>query len=75
MSQRLVEVADFNMDLRPRYTWQRMWGTLAAHFAAVGCHESAAVARFARDSRRQLSLKFLVKARARDIIRSPYAYA
>ena len=66
--QRLVEVADFNMDLRPRLVWARMWRVMAAHFAAVGSHEkSASVARYALDSLRQLSLKFLAKASRRRV--------
>lgn len=59
--QRLVDVADGNIAHRPRLAWDRMWRVLAAHFARAGAHANADVARYAVDSLRQLSLKFLSK--------------
>ena len=59
--QRLVDVADMNVHLRPRLAWDRMWRVLAAHFARAGAHANADVATYAVDSLRQLSLKFLAK--------------
>lgn len=61
--QKLVEVADFNMDSRPRVVWANVWDILAKFFAKVGCHPNKSVAMFAIDSLKQLSLKFLEKAR------------
>ena len=54
---RLVEVADFNMGVRPRFVWSRCWAVLSKHFATVGCHENEAVAMYAVDSLKQLSKK------------------
>lgn len=59
--QRLVEVADYNMDVRPRLIWAQMWELMASHFAKIGCHENAFVSTFSIDSLRQLSFKFLEK--------------
>ena len=59
--QKLVEVADFNMHIRPRIAWSNMWSILAAHFMHVGVHDNYAVAMFAIDSLKQLSIKFLQK--------------
>ena len=63
--QRLVDVADMNVHLRPRLAWDRMWRVLAAHFARAGAHANADVATYAVDSLRQLSLKFLAKKSSR----------
>jgi brefeldin A-inhibited guanine nucleotide-exchange protein len=59
--QKLVEVADFNMHSRSRVEWSNMWNLLAAHFATVGLHDNQALAMYAIDCLRQLSLKFLQK--------------
>lgn len=59
--QRLVEVADYNMNVRPRLIWAQMWELMAAHFAKIGCHENAFVSTFSIDSLKQLSFKFLEK--------------
>lgn len=64
--QKLVEVADFNMDIRPRVIWSNVWGVLGGHFAAAGLHSNHRVAMYAIDSLRQLSLKFLDKDELRD---------
>jgi len=59
--QRLVEVADYNMDVRPRLAWAQMWEIMAKHFAKIGCHQNSMVSIFAIDSLKQLSFKFLEK--------------
>lgn len=65
--QRLVEVADYNMDIRNRIEWAAMWGDIAGHIAAVGCMPgNSSVAMYAIDCLRQLALKFLTKEELRD---------
>lgn len=64
--QRLVEVADYNMNIRPRLTWSQIWETMGNHFAKVGCNENAMVSMFAIDALRQLSFKFLEKPELTD---------
>jgi brefeldin A-inhibited guanine nucleotide-exchange protein len=59
--QKLVEVADYNMDVRPRLAWTQIWGIMATYFAKIGCHKNAMVSFFAIDSLKQLSNKFLEK--------------
>ncbi len=59
--QKIVEVADTNMQCRPRITWTNMWNVLAMHFTICGLHENHAVAMYAIDSLKQLSIKFLQK--------------
>jgi len=64
--QRLVEVADYNMNIRPRLTWSQIWESMGNHFAKVGCDENAMVSMFAIDALRQLSFKFLEKPELTD---------
>jgi hypothetical protein len=64
--QRLVEVADFNMNERPRIVWARIWEQMARHFAVVGCASNSMVSMYAIDSLRQLSSKFLEKPELKD---------
>eukprot|EP00586_Coscinodiscus_wailesii_P008153 CAMPEP_0172522006 /NCGR_PEP_ID=MMETSP1066-20121228/292890_1 /TAXON_ID=671091 /ORGANISM="Coscinodiscus wailesii, Strain CCMP2513" /LENGTH=1699 /DNA_ID=CAMNT_0013304971 /DNA_START=60 /DNA_END=5160 /DNA_ORIENTATION=+ len=64
--QRLVEVADYNMEVRPRITWTQMWEMMSNHFATIGCHKNAQLSMFAIDSLRQLSFKFLEKPELSD---------
>jgi len=59
--QKVVEVADYNMDTRPRMVWTKLWSTLGRYFSAVCTSSSSSVAMFAIDSLKQLSLKFLTK--------------
>jgi Sec7-like guanine-nucleotide exchange factor len=54
--QRLVEVADFNMTIRPRFVWSRIWAVLSRHFATAGCHENVNVSLYAIDSLRQVCI-------------------
>ncbi|GMI00582.1 hypothetical protein TrVE_jg2459 [Triparma verrucosa] len=57
--QKLVEVAHYNMESRGKVIWDRLWGLMGAHFTSTALHNNAAVAMYAVDSLRQLSLKFL----------------
>ncbi len=59
--QKVVECADFNLEVRSRVTWSAVWSTLSQFFTLVGCHSNTALAMFAIDSLKQLSLKFLTK--------------
>ena len=59
--QRLVDVADYNMDVRPRLAWTQIWGIMADFFSKTGCHKNAMVSVFAIDSLKQLTSKFLEK--------------
>lgn len=59
--QKLVEVADYNMDVRPRLVWAQMWEKMAEFFAKISSHENSYVSFFAIDSLKQLSFKFLDK--------------
>jgi brefeldin A-inhibited guanine nucleotide-exchange protein len=59
--QKIVEVADVNMFSRPRLQWGRIWSLLAAHFTNIGVHHNSALAMYAIDSLKQLSIKFLQK--------------
>ena len=59
--QKLVEVADFNMDVRPRLVWVQMWDKMAEFFATVSSNENTSVSVYAIDSLKQLSFKFLDK--------------
>eukprot|EP00536_Pseudo-nitzschia_multiseries_P007846 jgi/Psemu1/240607/estExt_Genewise1.C_1890031 len=62
--QRLVEVADYNMHIRPRLVWARIWGLMADFFTKNGSHSNPMVSVFAVDALKQLSLKFLEKPEA-----------
>jgi len=64
--QRLVEVADYNMDVRPRIAWIQIWETMSKYFATIGCHSNSIVSMFAIDALRQLSFKFLEKPELSD---------
>ncbi|GMH66529.1 hypothetical protein TrRE_jg4750 [Triparma retinervis] len=57
--QKLVEVAHFNLDSRGRLVWDSLWGLTGAHFESTALHTNAAVAMYAVDSLKQLTLKFL----------------
>ena len=64
--QKLVEVADYNMNKRSRLSWAKIWEVMANHFVVIGCHENANVSMFAIDALRQLSFKFLEKPELAD---------
>lgn len=59
--QKLVEVADYNMNVRSRYDWSLIWKLLATQFSSVGLSDNTSLAMFAIDSLKQLSIKFLQK--------------
>jgi brefeldin A-inhibited guanine nucleotide-exchange protein len=61
MLQRLVDVADHNMSIRPRLVWTQVWELMAEFFVKNACHPNPKVSVFAIDSLKQLSLKFLDK--------------
>jgi len=64
--QKLVEVADYNMNSRSRLSWAKMWGVMGNHFVQIGTDENAMVSIFAIDALRQLSFKFLQKPELTD---------
>jgi len=64
--QRLVEVADYNMHVRPRLVWTQIWDPMAGFFFKNGCHNNSMVSAFAIDALKQLSLKFLEKPEASE---------
>lgn len=57
--QKLVEVTHYNMDCRPRLIFAEIWGIVSSHLTSTCLHENAAVAIYAVDSFRQLSIQFL----------------
>lgn len=57
--QRLVEVTHYNMDSRPRLVFADLWQTVAAHLTSTALHSNPAVAMYAVDSFRQLSIQYL----------------
>ena len=59
--QKLVEVADYNMFIRPRIAWSNIWNLLAAYFTNIGMSDNLALSIYAMDSLKQLSIKFLQK--------------
>lgn len=58
--QKLVEVADYNMN-RIRLDWSRVWRVLSQHFVEAASHPNIRVSMYAVDSLRQLAKKFLEK--------------
>lgn len=64
--QKLVEVADMNMNMRSRVVWATTWKVLSRHFTTIGCHDNLSVAMYAIDSLRQLSMKFLEREELKD---------
>ena len=57
--QKLVEVAHYNMDSRPRMIFADLWATIANHLTYTALHSNPALAMYAVDSFRQLSIQFL----------------
>merc|ERR1719223_479060 len=47
------------MDSRPRLVFADLWSTVSGHLTSTALHNNAAVAMYAVDSFRQLSLQFL----------------
>ncbi len=61
--QKIVEVADFNMDCRPRVVWAQVWDVLAKFFAKVRAPPSLAELAWARAS--AVAPRVCARARAR----------
>lgn len=57
--QKIVEVTHYNMDSRPRLVFADLWQTVAAHLTSTALHSNPAVAMYAVDSFRQLSIQYL----------------
>ena len=57
---KLVEISYYNLG-RIRLQWSRVWSVLGEHFTKSGCSNDDAIAAFALDSLRQLSIKYLEK--------------
>lgn len=57
--QKLVEVTHYNMESRPRLLFADIWVTVADHLTNVALHSNSAVAMYAVDSFRQLSIQYL----------------
>ncbi len=57
--QKVVEVTHYNMDSRPKLVFSNIWNTVSAHLTSTALHSNAAVAMYAVDSFRQLSIHFL----------------
>jgi len=59
MLLKAVEVAHYNLQSRIRVEWKQVWDYLEPLFSKAGCHSNQAIAMFAIDALRQLSLEFL----------------
>ncbi len=57
--QKLVEVTHYNMDSRPRMVFADLWTLVSAHLTSTALHSNSAVAMYAVDSFRQLSIQYL----------------
>lgn len=57
--QKLVEVAHYNMDTRPRMIFAEIWSFVADHLTFTALHPNPALAMYAVDSFRQLSIQYL----------------
>jgi hypothetical protein len=57
--QKLVEVTHYNMDTRPRLVFSEIWNVVSGHLTSTALHVNTAVAMYAVDSFRQLSMQFL----------------
>jgi brefeldin A-inhibited guanine nucleotide-exchange protein len=57
--QKLVEVTHYNMVSRPRLLFSEIWLTVADHLTDTALHSNPAIAMYAVDSFRQLSIQYL----------------
>jgi hypothetical protein len=57
--QKLVEVTHYNMVSRPRLLFSDIWTTVANHLTYTALHSNPAIAMYAVDSFRQLSIQYL----------------
>ncbi|KAK8814240.1 hypothetical protein WA158_008102 [Blastocystis sp. Blastoise] len=66
LMQKVVEVADFNMNKRGRYDWQKIWTIISDYLIAIGCMNNVELAFSGIDGLKQLSLKFLDKEESKN---------
>ena len=59
--QKVVEVAEYNMECRTRLIWSKLWGMVGELFIEAGTHSNMHVSMYAVDSLKQLAVKFLNK--------------
>jgi hypothetical protein len=57
--QKLVEVTHYNMESRPRMIFSELWTIVADHLVNTALHSNPAIAMYAVDSFRQLSIQYL----------------
>lgn len=57
--QKLVEATHYNMASRPRLLFAELWATVADHLTSTALHSNPAIAMYAVDSFRQLSIQYL----------------
>jgi rhodanese-related sulfurtransferase len=57
--QKLVEVSHYNMESRPRLIFSDLWSIVADHLTFAALHFNPAIAMYAVDSFRQLSIHYL----------------
>ena len=57
--QKLVEVAHYNMESRSRLVFSDLWSIVADHLTFAALHFNPAIAMYAVDSFRQLSIQYL----------------
>jgi hypothetical protein len=57
--QKLVEVTHYNMESRPRMIFAELWAIVSEHLTATALHRNPAIAMYAVDSFRQLSIQYL----------------
>ncbi|GAX26099.1 hypothetical protein FisN_42Hh007 [Fistulifera solaris] len=57
--QKLVEVTHYNMDSRPRLLFAELWNIVADHLTETALHPNPALAMYAVDSFRQMSIQYL----------------
>jgi len=57
--QKLVEVMHYNMHSRPRMIFADLWTIVAVHLTGTALHVNPAIAMYAVDSFRQLSIQYL----------------
>lgn len=59
--QKVLEVADANMNIRSRLEWSRIWNVMSGYFDTIACIQNQTISLFSIDSLKQLSNKFLEK--------------
>ena len=51
--QKVVEMADYNMNIRPRVVWAKLWKHISQLFEKVGAHPNPLISAYAIDSLKQ----------------------